>query len=140
MTRILALLLACGALVTLGACGDDDGDNTNTTAPAATATTDTGTTGTTETGGAGEEVEIEIKDFAYSPKDATVEVGQTVKWRAGGHRAARRRLPERARRSRRPFMQKGGDPRVHRQGGSGKVEYICSIHPQMEGDSERSLE
>ena len=130
MTRILALLLACGALLTLGACGDDEGDNAGTTAPAATTTTDTGTTGTTtETGAAGEEVEIEIKDFAYSPADATVKVGQTVKWKqedTAPHDVDSQSGPE----IKAPVMQKGQEYEYVAKE-AGKVEYICSIHPQM---------
>jgi plastocyanin len=127
MRRNLALLLACGALVTLGACGDDENTDTQTSATTTTETA-TGTTGTTETTG-GESVEIEIKDFEFSPADASVKVGQTVTWKqedSAPHDVDSQSGPE----IKSPVMQKGQEYEFTAEE-AGTVEYICSIHPQM---------
>ncbi len=69
--RILSLLLATGALVFAGGCGDDDdgGDTGAATPPAATTPA-----------ASGDAVEIHMKDFAFDPTTQTVKVGQTVRW------------------------------------------------------------
>lgn len=125
MSRTFSLLLACGALAAFGGCGDDENTDTNT---GATAPATTGTTDTTQTSG-GEAVEIEIKDFAYSPATATVKVGQTVKWKqedTAAHDVDSQSGPE----IKSPLMEKGQEFEFTAEE-AGKVEYICSIHPQM---------
>jgi plastocyanin len=132
MTRIIMLLTCCALLALAGCGGDDEADKAGTPAPA---TTDTATTGTTETdtattgGSGGEEVEIKIENFAFSPRDATVKVGQTVKWKQEDQ-APHDVDSQSGERIKSPVMQKGGEFEYTPKQ-AGKVSYICSIHPNM---------
>ena len=128
MTRLLTLLLACCALAVLAGCGDDE-ETATTPAPAQTETTDTGTTETTPAPGGGEEVEIKIEDFAFEPANATVKVGQTIKWKQEDT-APHDVDSQSGERIKSPVMQKGGEFEYTPKE-AGKVSYICSIHPNM---------
>jgi plastocyanin len=129
MTRIIMLLTCCALLALAGCGGDDEGENAGTPAPATTDTATTETGATEPTGGAGEEVEITIKNFAYSPADATVKVGQTVKWKQEDQ-APHDVDSQSGERIKSPVMQKGGEFEYTPKQ-AGKVSYICSIHPNM---------
>lgn len=129
MKRIPTLLFACFALAAFGGCGGDDNTDTGgsaTTPPAETATTETETTATT---GGGEAVEIKIENFAYDPANATVKVGQTVKWKQEDQ-APHDVDSQSGEEIKSPVMQKGGEFEYTPKK-AGKVSYICSIHPNM---------
>lgn len=126
MTRILTLLTCCALLALAGCGGDDEGGNAGTPAPA---TTETTPTETGATGGAGEEVEIKIENFAFEPANATVKVGQTIKWKQEDT-APHDVDSQSGERIKSPVMQKGGEFEYTPKK-AGKVSYICSIHPQM---------
>jgi plastocyanin len=139
MKRLLALLLACALLAVLAAgCGGDDEDsgdagNGGGNAPAAeepaTPTTEEDTGG--GSGGTGPGTEVSMKDIKFSPETVTVKAGGKVTWvndDSIGHDVTADGF-------------KSGDPGAIDSGGTyshvfkkaGTFDYVCSVHPGMEG-------
>jgi plastocyanin len=127
LTLLLAVLVL--ALVAAGCgSGDDDGS----TAPATAAPTATGTPGGAGGGeAAGDAVVVDMKNIQFEPKDVTVDAGQTIRWEnldTVDHDAV---------------ATSGADFESDQfgQGGTfeftpeaaGKIEYVCTLHPGMEG-------
>ena len=138
MSRWLALLLACLALglVVAGCGGDDDdegGDAAETTEQPAedTAAVDTG-------GGAaagGESVEVGMKGIQFDPDSVTVKVGGTVKWtnnESVPHDVTKEDGPGAKFSSGNGNMQEG-DTYEQTFKEAGKVNYVCTVHPNMKG-------
>lgn len=126
MRRSLLLLTAALALAVAG-CGSDSSSSSSgaaTTAATAAPAADT-------PAGSGGTVTVEMKNIQYSPKDVSVNVGQTVKWvdlDSVEHDVV---------------ADKGADFKsdVFGRDGTfewtatkpGKVEYECTLHPGMIG-------
>jgi plastocyanin len=144
MSRLLALLLACFALAIVAAgCGGDDsddgggGDSGGAAAPAETEEqpapsaeepTDTGG------GGGGGGPQVSMKDIKFNPETLKIKAGQTVTWTnddSVGHDVTADDF-------------KSGDPGAIDSGGTfehtfkkaGTFDYVCSVHPGMEGKVE----
>ena len=77
MRRIALALL----IVVLAACGDDD-DSASTDSTTDT-TESTESTEATEAAPATEQVTVDIQDFAFSPREIEVAVGQELVWTNG---------------------------------------------------------
>ncbi len=76
MTRsLLTIPLACLALFAAG-CGGDDDEDTGTTGAESSAPAET----TDDAPASGDVVTIDMKNIQFDPKEATVKVGQTVRW------------------------------------------------------------
>ena len=126
MTRKLPALLSCLALATgaLAACGDDE---ETTTTPAGGGAT------TTESPAAadGDTVTISMKDVLFKPENATVKVGQTVKWVNDDpidHTATAEEGAD--------FDSgnvKPGDEYEFKPTAAGQISYVCTIHPSQKG-------
>jgi plastocyanin len=132
MTRWLALLMACLALVVV-ACGDDDDDDggggggaeTTETAPAPEAE---GGTGGGAGGGGAEVIE---KDIKFNPANVTIDAGQTVTWTnddSVGHDVTGDDF-----KSGDPGGMQNGDTFKHTFETAGTFDYVCTVHPGMEG-------
>jgi plastocyanin len=79
--KVVALFASAVMAVALTACSDDDSSTDDSSTDDTTATTSaSGTTDTTASSAAGETVEVDIKNFVFSPATLNVKVGQTVKW------------------------------------------------------------
>lgn len=133
--RVLTLLLACLALAVFAAgCGGDDNDDSGASAPAPATTTETGATTTEDSGSdaaAGGEIEIEMKDIAFAPKDVTAKVGQTVKWKnedSVEHDVSATEGED----FKSDLFGKGGDF-SYKLEKAGEIKYVCTVHPGMEG-------
>jgi plastocyanin len=128
MSRILTLLTACSALAVFAGCGSNNDNKSSDTgaaapAPAQSTPTTTSSGGTSSSGG---ELEIKMQNFAFSPKDATVKVGQKIKWTNEDDA---------------PHNVTGGELKSKTFGKGGtfeytadkpeKISYVCTIHPQM---------
>lgn len=127
MTRKLPALLSCLALapgLALAACGDDE-ETTGTTEPAAQTET------TAPSASAGDVVSISMKDVLFTPENATVKVGQTVKWINDDpidHTATAEEGAD--------FDSgnvKPGDTYEFKPTGAGTISYVCTIHPSQKG-------
>ncbi len=120
-TRWLALLFACLSLGLVGAgCGGDDDDGGGGTteeqpAPAAE-------------GGA---AEVSMKDIHFTPEEVTVKVGDTVSWvndDGVGHDVTGDDF-----KSGEPGAMQTGDTFEHTFEDPGTFDYVCTVHPGMEG-------
>ncbi len=89
---------------------------------------DEGSSSTTAASGGG--TEVDIADFAFSPDELTVSVGDTVTWtnQDGDH-------PHRDRHRRRESSDElgQGDTYDRTFDEAGEFTYACAIHPSMEG-------
>jgi plastocyanin len=133
MTRWLALLMACLSLVVVG-CGDDDDDDgggggggaeTTETAPAPEA--EGGSGGAAAGGGA----QVTEKDIKFEPANVTIDAGQTVTWTnedSVGHDVTGDDF-----KSGDPGAMKSGDTFEHTFDAAGTFDYVCTVHPGMEG-------
>jgi plastocyanin len=121
MKRSLLLLTAVLALAVAGCGSDSDSSSTSTSTPAAAATT----------AASGDTVTVDMKNIQFSPKDVTVDVGQTVKWvnlDSVDHNAV---ADSGADFKSDIFGKDGTFEWTAAQ--AGKVEYECTLHPGMVG-------
>jgi plastocyanin len=137
MARWLALLLACMALALVAAgCGDDDDDDGGGGGAATTEEPagggggeDAGGDGGGGAGGGGAEVSEE--GIAFQPAEVTVGVGDTVTWTNNdsvGHDVTADSFS-----SGDPGDMAPGDTFRHTFQEAGTFDYVCTVHPGMEG-------
>jgi plastocyanin len=133
MARWLALLLACMALALVAAgCGDDDDDGGGgggggTTEQPAGGDDDGGD----DDGGGGGGAEVSMEDIAFEPAEVTVPVGGTVTWPNNdsvGHDVTADSFS-----SGDAGGMAGGDTFEHTFEEAGTFDYVCTVHPGMEG-------
>jgi plastocyanin len=131
MARWLALLLACMALGLVAAgCGDDDDDDGGGGGGAATTQEPSeGENGGGGGGGGGTEVSME--GIAFNPAEVTVGVGDAVTWTNNdsvGHDVTADNFS-----SGEPGGMAGGDTFEQTFDEAGTFDYVCTVHPGMEG-------
>ena len=132
MNRWLALLLACVALsLVVAGCGGDDeedsGADTQTTEQPADEGGDDGGTG----GGGGGGTEVSMKDIKFAPDSITVNAGDTVTWvndDSVGHDVTGDNF-----KSGDAGAMQMGDTYEHAFKKAGTFDYVCTVHPGMEG-------
>jgi len=129
MKRWLALVVACTALgLVVAGCGGDDDEGGGDGA----ATTEQPAGGDDEGGGAGGGgAEVSMEGIAFDPAEVTVKVGDTVTWTNNdtvGHDVTG------------DDFQSGdaggmgnGDTFEHTFEEAGTFDYVCSVHPGMDG-------
>ena len=125
MTRALALLFACLALLAIGCGGDDDspsgGGGSNQPSGGAPSEEPAAKGGT----------EVSMKDIEFDPSEVTVKVGDTVTWvndDSVGHDVTADEF-----KSGEPGAMQGGDTFEHKFEKAGTFQYVCSVHPGMDG-------
>lgn len=139
MTRWLALLLACMALALVAAgCGDDDDDDgggggaATTEEPADTGGDDGGGGGgDDEDGGGGGGTEVSMADIAFDPAEVTVGVGDTVTWMNDD--SVDHDVTADSFSSGDPGGMAPGETFDHAFEEAGTFDYVCTVHPGMEG-------
>lgn len=131
MKRFLTLLTClalAGALV--AGCGDDNKDTASapetTAAPAAT--TETGATTAKPAGGV---VEVKMKDIEFVPADITGKVGDTVKWTNDD--AVAHTVTATSGEDFDSGTVEGGGTYEYKLDKAGKIDYVCTIHPNQKG-------
>jgi plastocyanin len=127
MKRLLTLLLACTALVAAGCGGDEEEDP----APAGGGAATQEDTGSGSGEASGEGLTIAMKDFKFDPKNATVKVGQTVTW-TNEDSAPHNAVDEKGGAFKSELFNKGETYEFTAEK-AGKIDYVCTIHPGMEG-------
>jgi plastocyanin len=135
MTRWLALLIACMALGLVGAgCGDDDDDGGGGGGGAETTEQPAdggGGGGGGDGGGGGGGAEVSEEDITFNPAEVTVGVGDTVTWTNNdsvGHDVTADSFS-----SGEPGGMAPGDTFEQTFDEAGTFDYVCTVHPGMEG-------
>ena len=137
MTRWLALLLACMALALVAAgCGDDDDDDGGgggaaTTEEPADTGGDDGGGDDDDGGGGGGGTEVSMADIAFDPAEVTVAVGDTVTWMNDD--SVDHDVTADSFSSGDPGGMAPGDTFDHAFEEAGTFDYVCTVHPGMEG-------
>jgi plastocyanin len=112
MTKLLALLLACMALgLVVAGCGGDDDDDGG--------------------GGGGGGASVTMEGIAFEPAEITVSAGDTVTWTnedSVGHDVTGDDF-----KSGDPGGLGNGDTFEHTFEEAGTFDYVCTVHPGMEG-------
>jgi plastocyanin len=136
MARWLALLLACMALALVAAgCGDDDDDDgggggggaATTEQPAGGGGEDGGGGG----GGGGGGAEVSEEDITFTPAEVTVSAGDTVTWT--NNDSVDHDVTADSFSSGDPGGMAPGDTFEHTFDEAGTFDYVCTVHPGMEG-------
>lgn len=128
---LVAMLAALALGAALAACGDDEdeeGGSAQTTEQPADTSSDTGAAAA-----GGETVEVGMKDIQYVPKAVTVKAGGTVKWTNSDsvtHTVTKKSGPGQKFDSRNMQV---GDTFEQKFDTPGKVDYLCTIHPNQTG-------
>ena len=134
MPRWLALLLACMALgLVVAGCGDDDDDDgggggaATTEQPAG----ENGGGGDDDGGGGAGGAEVSMEGIAFQPAEVTVSAGDTVTWTNNdsvGHDVTADSFS-----SGDPGGLASGVAFEHTFEEAGTFDYVCTVHPGMEG-------
>lgn len=136
MARWLALLLACVALgLIVAGCGDDDDDDGGGGGAATTeqpaGEDDGGGGGDGGDGGGGGGTEVSMEGIAFQPAEVTVSAGDTVTWTNNdsvGHDVTADSFN-----SGDPGGLASGKTFEHTFEEAGTFDYVCTVHPGMEG-------
>ena len=138
MRRLLALLLALLAVAVVAAgCGggdDDDGDSGNGggNAPAAEEPAAPSADHDREgSGGTGPGTQVSMKDIKFNPGTVTIKAGGKVTWTnddSVGHDVTADDFESGS-----PGGIEGGSTFSHTFKKAGTYDYVCSVHPGMEG-------
>jgi plastocyanin len=124
MRRWLALLLACMALgLVVAGCGDDDEEDEGGGGAA--------TTEQPGDGGGGGGAEVAMEGIQFDPAEVTVAVGDTVTWTNNdsvGHDVTADDFE-----SGEAGGLGNGDTFAHTFEEAGTFDYVCTVHPGMEG-------
>jgi plastocyanin len=126
MARWLALPLACMALGLVAGCGDDDDDDGGGGGGGA-ATEQPADGG----GGGGGGAEVQMAGISFSPAEVTIGVGETVTWTNNdptGHDVTGDAFD-----SGETGGLAQGDTFEHTFDEAGTFDYVCTVHPGMEG-------
>jgi plastocyanin len=135
MNRILALALSCLLLAFVAGCGGDEeesgggGESAETTEQQQPADTSGGAAG------GGKAVSVGMKGIQFVPMDVTVAKGGTVTWtndESVPHDVTKETGPGPKFSSGRGDMMQG-DTYKQTFKTAGKIEYVCTVHPNMTG-------
>jgi plastocyanin len=133
MTRWLAMLLACLALgLVVAGCGDDDDDDGGGGGNGA-ATTEEPAGGGEDGGGGGGGggTAVSMEDIAFEPAEVTVSAGDTVTWT--NNDSVSHDVTADGFSSGESGGMAGGDTFEHTFEEAGTFDYVCTVHPGMEG-------
>lgn len=128
--EIIIFLVILGVFFAVGCVDNGDSDEPEPSVPVEEV--DNGVAaGAEETGtGAGSQiVNVEIKNYKYIPQNVTVKIGQTVMWTNNDtvlHDVVGSGIES-------DYLQKG-EKFTYTFEEKGSYQYICSIHPWMEGE------
>jgi plastocyanin len=115
--RAITLLVACLALVLAGCGGSDDNGG--------------GGSGGGGGSSSGNSVTIDMKNIKFAPQDATVKVGQTVKW--VNQDAVDHDVQAKSGADFKSELFGKGKSFDWKADKAGTVSYVCTVHPGMVG-------
>lgn len=137
MKRLLAVLIACLSLgIVAAGCGDDNDDSGGGSADTTEQGTDTGGKSQPATGGAApNRAGVIMRNIQFNPQSVTVAKGGTVTWANGEsvpHDVTKESGPGPDFSSGKGNLKQGDTYKVTFKT-AGKVNYVCTIHPNMTG-------
>jgi len=133
MTRVLTLMLTCVVLVFVAGCGGDDSDSSDSGGGGGQAEKPAEPSGGSKAPAGKADVTVNMKDIKFMPANVNVKKGGTVGW------VNKDSVPHNVTKDGGPgtdFASDTVDP-----GGkysqkftvAGKVDYVCTIHPNQTG-------
>jgi plastocyanin len=128
--KAIIFLIILGMFFAAGCAENGNSDEPSPSAPAEEV--DNGEVAGTEEAATGAEsgiVNIEIRNYKYTPQNVTVKVGQTVRWTNNDtvlHDVVGSGIES-------EYLQKG-ETFIYTFEEEGTYQYICTIHPWMEGE------
>ena len=132
MKRWLLLLLACVALgLVVGGCGGDDDDDGGGAQKSEQPAESGGGGDKQSGGGAGGGTQVVMQGIKFDPASVTVSAGDTVTWTnedSVGHDVTGDGF-----KSGDPGGLQNGDTFEHTFDKAGTFDYVCTVHPGMEG-------
>ena len=132
MKRWLLLLLACLALgLVVAGCGGDDDDGGGGAQKSEQPAESGGGGDKQSGGGAGGGTQVVMQAIKFNPASVTVSAGDTVTWTnedSVGHDVTGDGF-----KSGDPGALQNGDTFKHTFDKAGKFDYVCTVHPGMEG-------
>jgi plastocyanin len=135
MARWLALLLACVALgLVVAGCGGDDDDGGGGDAATTEQPAESGGGGDDDGGGGGGGgggAEVSMEGIAFNPAEVSVGVGDTVTWT--NNDSVAHDVTADSFSSGEPGGMMSGDTFEHTFEEAGTFDYVCTVHPGMEG-------
>ena len=135
MRKSLALICSLVLVPAMAACGGDENEDPGGAGGAVPTeqAPEPGSVGGREEGQA--TVEVKMKDIEFQPEDATVKKGGTVRWtneEAVPHDVTKKGGPGKKFSSGKGDMKKG-DTYEQSFPAAGKIDYLCTVHPNMVG-------
>ena len=115
--RLITMLVACLALVLAGCGGGDDNGG--------------GSSGGGGGSSSGNTVTIDMKNIKFAPQDATVKVGQTVKW--VNQDTVDHDVSAKSGADFKSELFGHGKSFEWKADKAGTVSYVCTVHPGMVG-------
>ena len=129
MNRWLALLLACAALsLVVAGCGGDDEESSGGEAQSSEQPAEEPAE---EPSGGGGAAEVSMESIKFTPDSVSVSAGDTVTWTNNdtvGHDVTGDNF-----KSGKPGAMENGDTYENTFDKAGTFEYVCTVHPGMEG-------
>jgi plastocyanin len=126
MKQFLALSIAALALVAAG-CGDDDSGDSSSSGSSSSSSASTSTESSSSAGAAQSgDVKVDIKGFAFNPKDLTVKKGAKITWTnedTTAHNVVGGDLKSKT--------LEQGDSYSYTADEAGTIEYVCTFHANM---------
>jgi plastocyanin len=139
MKRWLALFASTASLALVAAgCGGGGGNDNNSSTGSGggeTTTQQPAQTTPSSSGGGGKTVSVVMKNIQFSPKEVTVSKGGTVEWKNDDsvpHDVTETGGPGAKFASGTGNLQQG-DTYKQTFDTAGKITYVCTVHPGMEG-------
>ena len=135
MNRAFAVTLSCLALAIAAGCGGDKEKDSGGSAETAEQPAEPGGS-TGAGGGGGKAVKVGMEGIQFKPDAVTVAKGGTVTWtnnESVGHDVTKEAGPGAEFSSGERGAMKQGDTFEQTFDAAGKIDYVCTVHPNMTG-------
>ena len=129
MNKWLAVTGSCLALAFVG-CGGDDKEESSSGGGSSAPPAETESSGGSGGGG----TKVSLKNIQFNPSSVNVSKGGKVTWtndESVGHDVTKKSGPGADFKSGDPGGMQAGDTFEHKFTTAGKVDYVCTVHPNM---------